>query len=139
MFLSWLKRSKTESKRAVIGRLGEKEGERLLRAKGYRVIARNWRAGKDEIDLVCYDGEALVFVETRTRSRSALVGGFDSIDKRKREALKRVCRAYVAKLKQRPATYRLDVVEVEHEQGEILAARHFENTMLFSKSAGRGN
>lgn len=123
----------------MIGRLGEREAERLLKAKGYRLVARNWRAGRDEIDLVCYDGEALVFVETRTRSVGALVGGFDSIDKRKREALKRVCRAYVVKLKPQPVTYRLDVVEVEHEDGEILVARHFENTPLFSKSAGRGN
>jgi putative endonuclease len=136
---AWLKRSKAEPKRTMIGRLGEEEAERLLKAKGYRVVARNWRAGKDEIDLVCYDGEVLVFVETRTRSVGALVGGFDSIDKRKREALKRVCRAYVAKLKSQPATYRLDVVEVEHEEGEILVSRHFENTPLFSKSAGRGN
>lgn len=136
---AWLKRSKSEPMRAVIGRLGEKEAERLLKAKGYRVVARNWRAGKDEIDLVCFDGEALVFVETKTRAFGAIVGGFDSIDKRKREALKRVCRAYVAKLKPQPPTYRLDVVEVEHEEGKILVARHFENTPLFSKSAGRGN
>ncbi len=52
---------------SVIGRLGEKETERCLEAKGYRIINRNWRAGKDEIDLVCHDGLALVFVATRTR------------------------------------------------------------------------
>ena len=72
---AWLKRSKSEPMRAVIGRLGEKEAERLLKAKGYRVVARNWRAGKDEIDLVCFDGEALVFVETKTRAFGAIVGG----------------------------------------------------------------
>lgn len=135
----WLKRSRNEPKRAAIGRKGEREAEQLLKAKGYRVMVRNWRAGKDEIDLVCCDGEVLVFVETRTRATGALVGGFDSIDKRKREALKRVCRAYVAKLKLQPSNYRLDVVEVEHEGGEILVARHFENVALFGKSAGRGN
>ncbi len=136
---AWLKRSKSESERAAIGRKGELEAERLLKGKGYRVIARNWRAGKDEIDLVCRDGQALVFVETRTRARGALVAGFDSIDKRKREALKRVCRAYVGKMKPQPTTYRLDVVEVEHEQGTLMIARHYENVPLFGKSAGRGN
>ncbi len=134
---AWLKRSK-ETKRAAIGRKGEREAERILKAKGYRVMVRNWRAGKDEIDLVCRDGEILVFVETRTRATGALVGGLDSIGKRKREALKRVCRAYVAKLKPKPTTYRLDVVEVEHDAGEIIVARHFENVPLFSKAAGRG-
>ncbi len=122
----------------VIGRLGEKEAERCLKAKGYRIIARNWRAGKDEIDIVCHDGLALVFVETRTRKSGALVSGYESIGRRKRDALLRVCRAYLAKLKPRPKSFRLDVVEVEHESGQIIAARHFENVPLFGKETLRG-
>lgn len=104
-----------------------------------RILARNWRSGKDEIDFVCKDGVTLVFVETRTRRTGALVGGYESIDRRKREALGRVCRAYIAKLKPPPDSFRLDVVEVEHEGGEIWATRHFENVTLFRKETGRGH
>ncbi len=107
--------------------------ERRLKAKGYRIIARNWLAGKDEIDLVCHDGLALVFVETR-----ALIGGYESIGRSKKDALLRVCQAYLAKLKPHPMSFRLDVVEVEHESGQIIAARHFENVPLFSKETFRG-
>ncbi len=123
---------------ASIGVIGEREAERFLKSKGYRVLAKNWRSGKDEIDLVCKYKEILVFVETRTRRHGALVGGFDSIDRRKRKALRRVCRAYLASLGAAPDSFRLDVVEVEHEAGEILATRHFENTALFRKETGRG-
>jgi putative endonuclease len=128
----------SESKTAAIGRRGEKEGERCLRSKGYRVVARNWRAGKDEIDLVCLDGPTLVFVETRTRKSGALVSGYESIGRRKRDALKRVYRAYLAKLRPRPSAFRLDVVEVEHEAGLIIAIRHYENVPLFGKETFRG-
>ncbi len=121
-----------------IGVAGEREAERLLKAKGYRVLARNWRSGKDEIDLICEDETTLVFVETRTRRAGALVGGYDSINKRKKDALRRVCGAYLAKLKPPVKTYRFDVVGVEHEDGEILVARHFENVPLFPKARGRG-
>ena len=136
----WLRRylSSGEADRSEIGRLGEREAEALLKGKGYRILVRNWRAGKDEIDLICRDDEVLVFVETRTRSVGALVGGFDSIDRRKKEALKRVCRAYLGKVRPRPRSFRFDVVEVEHEGGEIVVARHFENSPLFGKSMGRG-
>lgn len=139
--ISWVKRlfAKEEApSKSSIGVKGEREAEHFLKAKGFKILARNWRAGKDEIDLVCKDEETLVFVETRTRRTGALVGGYDSIGRRKRDALSRVCRAYIAKLKPPPDSFRLDVVEVEHEAGEILATRHFENVTLFRKEMGRG-
>ena len=80
-----------------------------------------------------------MFIETRTRRTGALVGGFDSIDARKRKALNRVCRAYIAKLKPHPISFRLDMVEIEYEEGKILATRHFENAVLFGKEAGKGH
>lgn len=136
----WLRRWRlgANSERAEIGRLGEREAENLLKGKGFRVLERNWRAGRDEIDLICKDCEAFVFVETRTRALGALVSGYESIDRKKREALKRGCQAYLAKLKPSPRTFRFDVVEVEHDEGTIVGARHFENVPLFGKSAGRG-
>ncbi len=125
----------TENSR--VGQGGEREAERFLKGKGFRVIARNWRSGKDEIDLVCTDEGVLVFVETRTRGEGALVSGYHSIGKRKRDALRRVCRAYLAGARKSSA-FRFDVVEVEHREGEILATRHFENAPLFRKETGRG-
>ncbi|MDQ8202383.1 YraN family protein [Pelagicoccus sp. SDUM812003] len=139
--ISWFQRllGKREADTAVIGRRGEREAEKLLKKKGYLVLARNWRSGRDEIDLICLDGKAVVFVEVRTRTKGALVSGYDSINQRKREALRRVCRNYFSQMKPKPITLRFDVVELEHEEGAIIASRHFENVPLFSKSAYRSN
>lgn len=137
----WLFASDDESDKrtkTAIGQAGEREAERILQAKAYRVLARNWRSGRDELDLVCKDGEALVFVEVRTRSTDALVGGYASINETKKRAIRRACRAYLAKTRPKPKTQRFDVVEIEHRSGEILVARHFENVPLFEKSANRG-
>ncbi len=123
---------------ALIGQRGEREAEKLLAGRGYLVLARNWRAGRDEIDLICLHGKAVVFVEVRARARGALVSGYDSIDQRKRAALRRVCRAYFARMKPKPLTLRFDVVEIEHEAGTILECRHFENVPLFAKEVNRG-
>ncbi len=138
--LPWLRRlfAEPKSDSSLLGKLGEKEAAALLKSKGYSILARNWKSGKDEIDLVCQDGKALVFVEARNRKTGSLVSGYDSIDSRKKEALLRVSRAYIAKLRKKPRTSRFDVVEVEHDSGQVIAVRHFENVPLFGKAMGRG-
>lgn len=123
---------------AEIGILGENAAERFLKKKKYRVLAKNWRSGKDEIDLVCSFDGALVFVEVKTRKLDALVSGYDSVDTRKKKALLRVCRAYLYKLKGTVQVPRFDIVEVEHDAGVICEIRHFENVPLFPKHVSRG-
>ncbi len=138
---SFLKRifGRAEPESAVIGRRGEREAEKVLKKKGYQILARNWRSGRDEIDLICLQGKAVIFVEVRTRKTGALVSGYDSINQRKRAALQRVCRSYFSIMKPKPLTLRFDVVEVEHEEGVITQTRHFANVPLFPKSANRGS
>ena len=72
-----LRRLPEESTRAQRGTFGEDPAaDHCRRVLGYREIVRNWRYKRDEIDLICQDGEVLVFVEVRARSEAALVSGF---------------------------------------------------------------
>ncbi len=122
-----------------VGASGERAAAaHLRREKGFTILRRNWRHDRDEIDLVCRDGEALVFVEVKTRAAHSLVGGYFAVNKRKKKALLRASRAYVAQLVEKPRTVRFDIVEVEHVAGEQTALRHFENVPLFSKPYRRG-
>ena len=104
------------------------------------MVARNWRSPRDrrdEIDLVCRDGDALVFVEVKTRTAGALVPGYYAVDGRKKRVLLRTAKAYLARLREKPRTFRLDVVEVALPGGAADAApeiRHFENVPLFPKN-----
>ena len=121
------------------GGLGEQlAAEWLQRERRFGIIARNWRSPKDrrdEIDLICHDGEVVVFVEVKARAAGALVPGYHAVDERKRRALRRAIRTYLAQLREKPRTFRFDVVEVvlpavAAASPEIL---HFENVALFSK------
>jgi putative endonuclease len=56
-----------------------------------------------------------------------LVPGFYAVDKRKKRALKRAARAYLRTFKNRPNTFRLDVVEVNHQLDEAWEILHFSN------------
>lgn len=137
MLLRWFFRF-WKGKSLSSGAKGERRAaEFLRREKGYRVIARNWRNPqdrRDELDLVCRDGDVLVFVEVKARAADARVPGYYSVDARKCRAVERAIRAYLARLSEKPRTFRFDVVEIpiapDGSHGEVL---HFENVALFSK------
>ena len=51
-----------------IGRYGENAAARFLRRHGYKILERNYRAGRNEIDIIAKNKDFLVFVEVKTRS-----------------------------------------------------------------------
>lgn len=76
-------------------RIGD-EGERLaalrLEALGWRILARNLRLGRDEVDLLGLDPgppRSLVMVEVRRRNRRDFGLAEETLDHRKRAALRR--------------------------------------------------
>jgi len=95
------------------GRLGEEVAAQFVRKHGWKVVARNWRHGRDELDLVAWEGNVLVFVEVRTRAAQALVTGYHSVTDRKKRALARAAQAYLRGLPSPPAHFRFDIVEVK--------------------------
>ena len=117
------------------------EGERLAAEffrgrQGYEIVARNWRNPRDqreEIDLVCRDGEVLVFVEVKSRSDTALVPGYYAIDRRKKKVLRRAIHAHLTQLRARPRTFRFDVAEVVTSTKLPPQVLHFQNVPLFPK------
>ena len=58
----------------VIGQQAEDKAARFLEKRGLLVLTRNFRCRGGEIDLICRDKNALVFVEVRMR-RNADFGG----------------------------------------------------------------
>lgn len=68
---------------AGIGAQAEALAARMLAARGLRILARNVRCRGGEVDVICLDGNTLVFVEVRLRSRQDFGGPGASIDRRK--------------------------------------------------------
>lgn len=129
----WLLSSRSDSAPAG-GAEGERTAARYLEQQGWKVLVRNWRNPKDrreEIDLVCRDGDVLVFVEVKARAASAKVPGYYAVNRRKKTVLLRACRAYLRRLQTAPVTYRFDVVEVATHATAAPHVLHFENVPLF--------
>ena len=105
--------SKANGSRQSRARWGEALAAWFLRFKGYRVEARNWRCPQGELDIVCWDGETLVFVEVKTRSSAAAGDPEDAVDRRKQQRLVRLALVYLAGLGREAPPCRFDVIAIE--------------------------
>ena len=55
------------AKHNQLGRSGEELASSYLQAKGYEILARNYRFKRAEIDIIAQLGKLLVFIEVKTR------------------------------------------------------------------------
>ncbi len=76
------------------GKWGETLAADYLAAKGYAIAERNWHSGHYEIDIVAYNGNRIVFVEVKTRSRDH-DDPIEAVDRQKAMRLIRAATVYV--------------------------------------------
>ena len=113
--------------------MGEQLAAQWLEGKGWRILARNLRLGRDEIDLVAVDPgppRTLVLVEVRRRGRRDFGLAEETLDYRKRAALRRSLGS-VATLVALPdgtplprLPIRLDLVAIDRGKAGVVSVRH---------------
>lgn len=112
---------------AKIGRWGEEISCAFLRLKGLSIIARNYRAGRLELDIVASDKGELVFVEVKVRSRMDRGGPFEAVGAKKQSDLTRAAAVYLARTGADVPSCRFDVIGIAIDKGgNIMTLRHIE-------------
>ncbi len=103
--------------RAWVGAYGELVAASWLRSQGCRVLRRNFRWGRGgEIDLVCREGDTLVFVEVKSGTTEGPYPLAHKVNAEKRALLRRGARNWFMLLGQ-VVPHRFDVVEVHLRAG----------------------
>lgn len=115
-----------------IGDRGEDLAASFLQEAGYRMLERNYRFERNEIDLVCLDpdkGGEVVFVEVKTRSGEKFGVPEASVTEDKQAAIIEVAQAYLHERKLEGAPSRFDVVGIllTSDEPDI---RHHKNAFL---------
>lgn len=111
------------------GRRGEDLALAHLQAKGYRLICRNYRFQRGEIDLVMEDPRGvLVFVEVKANRASWAGEPLDRIDGRKVLQLQRLAQRFCWERRCEDREMRFDVVGVDLTGRDAL--QHLENAFL---------
>jgi putative endonuclease len=129
--VNWLRqllgRRPAEAEHLRRGRLGERAAGRHLRRLGLKPLTRNFRSPAGEIDLICRDGDCLVFVEVKTRASGQWTRPAAAVNARKRRRLTRAAFDYLDRLRRPPVKLRFDIVEVLLEDGRVAEVRHLPN------------
>ncbi len=120
--------------RPQIGAFGEERVARHIKTQlKMRIVCRNWRGKKGEIDIIAWDGPVMVFIEVRTRHKRALVPGYQSVRRKKKRALHTVCKEYLESLRTPPKVFRFDIGEVRFCHSEDFTINYYSNIPLFSR------
>lgn len=94
-----------------LGKWGESLAADYLTAKGYTILARNWRVGHRDIDIVAFHNDTLVIIEVKTRTANTFVSPEEAVDYQKIRSLCIAANAYV-KLKRINTPIRFDIIAI---------------------------
>jgi len=78
-----------------LGKKGEEIATRYLAKNGFKILERNWRYRKGEVDVICSKEEFIVFVEVKTRSTGFFGQPEEAVNKKKQRFLILAADAYV--------------------------------------------
>jgi putative endonuclease len=112
--------------RRALGAAGEARAAAWYEARGYEVVARNWRCREGELDLVVTRRGVLVVVEVKTRRTDRFGSPAAAVTPAKQERIRGLALRYLATTGARPRSLRFDVVgilggELEVREGAFLA------------------
>jgi putative endonuclease len=127
--------------RRKLGQAGESAAADHLVRRGFRILDRNFRTRWGELDIVAYDGRALVFCEVKARRARALrqprsgaglaeAPPLDSVHPRKRRQVRRMAGQWLAQRSDHPRApvIRFDAVGVTFDPaGRLLSLEHLED------------
>ncbi|HEY3356321.1 MAG TPA: YraN family protein [Polyangia bacterium] len=98
-----------------------------LLAHGYRILTRNYRTRGGELDLVAQDGDTIVFVEVRARTRADLGEPFETIGPTKQRRVARAAETWLVAHGATRAPARFDVVSILLAPGAAPAIELIQN------------
>ena len=110
----------------VRGRTSETLAAEYLQARGWTVLARNYRVGHKEIDIIASRGVVVAFIEVKARAGRQYGHPLEAITWKKRREVGFVARTWVARHGSPALQYRFDAIAVIW-QGQSFTVEHVEN------------
>jgi putative endonuclease len=95
------------------GEAGEALAARLLRKRGYTILATNYRTRLGEIDIIAREGDTIVFVEVKARRSLHFGNPKWAVTPQKRRKLSLAALCYLKAMGQSRSKARFDVVAIQ--------------------------
>ncbi len=98
--------------RKLFGTKGEWLGAEYLKEKGYEILKHQYKTPYGEIDLVCLDGQEVVFVEVKTRHSDSHGHPEESVTPKKLKHIINVGEYYLEAERKVDVHWRIDVLAI---------------------------
>jgi len=99
-----------------IGKKGEINTAEYLKRYGWKILDRNFRFHKKEVDIIARKDDLVIFVEVKTRSGVEFGRGFEAVNRYKKENILQVAKYYIEKNNLKGCNIRFDVVSIEKDR-----------------------
>ena len=108
-----------------LGRRGEDDAVRFLEGRGWRILGRNVREGRKEVDVIAMKGRVLAFVEVKCRTGSLFGHPAEAITWKKRREIASVARAWLrGRSLPEDTLVRFDAISILRPPGGDLSVEH---------------
>jgi len=94
-----------------VGLLYELRAAKIAKKRGYKILARRFRALDGEVDLICRDGETVVFIEVKARPAARLGSGAQAVTRDKQRRIHAAAGVYLKIKGLKEAPCRFDIIE----------------------------
>ncbi len=101
------------SGRMRTGKKGEDIACAYLKRRGYRIVERNYKCPLGELDIVARDGDAIVFVEVKSRKSEEFGDPQLAVGLEKQKKVSRISLTYLKEKHLYPCNARFDVVAIK--------------------------
>ncbi|NQY09633.1 MAG: YraN family protein [Flavobacteriales bacterium] len=109
-----------------LGIKGEQVAALELEKNGYKILEKNWRYDRAEIDIIATKDNFLVIVEVKTRSSDKFGTPEESVDIKKENNLIRATEAYIEE-KDIDMECRFDIMSLIINGDTTVSLKHFED------------
>ena len=101
------------------GAKGEAIACAYLEQRGYRLIQKNYRFHRYEIDLIMMDGDRLVFVEVKSHRNRGFGLGREAVNAEKQRRISLAAAAYLQQHGCQDQRTRFDVIEIDPDTAGV--------------------
>lgn len=96
-----------------LGQFGEELAVKHLENQGYRILSRNFRFSKTEIDIVATNDHELIICEVKTRESTEIGEPYKAVTRRKQRQIIRTADFYI-KQNNLHTDIRFDIISIVH-------------------------
>lgn len=105
-----------KNQRFDLGKKGEDIAVNFLKHKGFKILERNFRYGRKDIDIICKDGRTIVFVEVKAGRSKRFGAPIERVNDKKQRNVAQVAKSFIQQNNCLGYDFRFDVMAIDSKR-----------------------